>query len=205
MPAERDLGRRWARREWSEGVSALGYDRLAAGIAAALPGSDFPDRLRRAGDDERRHALLCGALRERHGGARVLVPCVETPNAPSSIRAEDAILFEVVLNICVGESMNTCALMSELQEEREPQTRGHLRALLADEVRHARLGWSILDAVAATSSVAHLEGELRCALERTADAEPDAAIDGSSFRSGLDQFVVPALRRFGLDLRSSRV
>jgi hypothetical protein len=100
-----------------------------------------------AADDEARHRDLCNQLAVKWGEPNALrhVPPRQRIGR-SDMAPRDRLLWEMVSVCCLGETMNTALMTRCLEVAKDEEIRTTLRALLKDEVRHARLGWAHLAA-----------------------------------------------------------
>jgi hypothetical protein len=157
-PAER-AARVWRRREQVEREAAQLFDHLAHELALAGYG-DLANRARRAGADEVRHAGQCRALIEALAGPGALP--AERPRrlslGPYELRSRDRLLYAALALGCVTESLS-CALLLELRESAtHPLVATTVRDILADEIEHARIGWTLLAEEAKRRDVSWLTG-----------------------------------------------
>jgi hypothetical protein len=216
----------WPMRAAEELRSALIFRALArASRDAAMPGP-WPVRFAVAVRDEIRHARLCAAV-----GARLGAPAPRYDARP--VRARLAGLREPLLRtaslllveVAMGETISTYLFRAGRRGAAEPLTRAALGAILADEIRHQRLGWQALAALwpqlsdpvrgavqreAARGLAAAEQQNARPAMlwlksgQRFDPAygalgvlDPEARIE--AFYFAVERFVVPRLTRLGLD------
>ncbi|HWA73705.1 MAG TPA: ferritin-like domain-containing protein [Polyangiaceae bacterium] len=96
--------------------------------------------------DELRHAELCLRVAARYSGQVATLQPAEPVPPPSftvcSQRVERALF--AALQSSINETLATGFLSACLDEASGAIARHALRALLADEVRHARIGWAVL-------------------------------------------------------------
>jgi hypothetical protein len=176
--------------------------------------------------DEIAHARLCAAVGARLGADR-------PPYDARRVRARLAPLADPLLRACalvlvevaMGETVSMAMFRAGRRAAVEPLTRAALERILADEVRHQRLGWSALAAWwPALQDVTReaLQDEARAGLggmEQTIAApallrldagapfepayaalgvlEPEARVE--AFHVAVERLVVPRLTRIGLD------
>ncbi len=167
--AARDLaGRVWAHRAAAERVSSARYRRLAAGLSRCGVPATLVERAETAAVDEARHAELCAAMAEELGAA---VPeALPTPTW-RPLRGREDTLREAVGFCALAESMNATLMAVALRRTTHASTAGLLRALLADEVQHARLGWAILTYESSRGGCAGLSEGLVPMLEQAVSEE----------------------------------
>ena len=206
----------WAFRARVEREATLRFARLASEIAAFDPESPVPALMRRASDDERRHALLCAELAGEqrspvHQDARI---------APRSLDARAAALYETVAACCITETESVATVASLLAQDAEPRVREVLHEIARDEVGHSRMGWAHLAREAAAIDVGFLAGWIPQMLSGTvgpelfapAIDEPDllrfGVLPGSRkreiFVQTLLDVVFPGFEQFGVDTCAAR-
>jgi len=132
----------------AEELDVTGYTALARRAAAAA-------------DDERRHAGRCRALVIALGGT----PANDEPArvielGPRHLTRRDRMLYAAVAVGCVTESLS-CSLLLALREAAvHEQVRATVDEVLADEIEHSRIGWSVLAAESARRDVSWLRAHL---------------------------------------------
>lgn len=99
--------------------------------------------------DELRHAALCGGVVELLGGEAILETDLATPSLPDhpTCTPIERALRNVVFVGCMNETIAVGMLTEERALVREPAIEAVLTQLVADEVSHAKLGWTYLDEV----------------------------------------------------------
>ncbi len=215
----------WPLRAAEELRSALIYRALAAASDRAL-GEPWPARFRAVAIDEVRHARICADLGARLGAAprrydaRPVAARLAVLGDPVA-RTAALLLGEVA----IGETISMALFRAGRRTTTEPLARGVLESILADEVRHQRLGWDGLAALwpalddrhraALQREAAAILGgiEQRAALPALKSLEAGAAFDPAwaalgvlpyetrvdAFYFAVERFVVPRLTRLGLD------
>jgi len=216
----------WPLRAAEELRSARIFHALThAARAAGLP-ERWTDRFASATRDEVRHTKLCADIARRLGAGqphyddapvRMRLAALPDPIA----RAATLLLVEVA----VGESVSTSQFATSRRGAREPLTHAALTAILRDEVRHARLGWTgiaaLLPALSesrrdalglevtrafgamerqiAAPALAWLEAEkpFDPAWEALGVIEPSARV--AAFYEAIEGLVLPRLARLGFD------
>lgn len=196
-----------------------------AARASAMP-EPWPGRFAAAVRDEVRHARLCalvgaqvGARKPVYDSGPVRARLARLPDP--GVRTMALLLVEVA----IGETISMCLFRAGRRSAREPLTRSALTAILRDEVRHQRLGWTGLEVL-----LSRLEPSLRVAAQREAASglascerntalpamrwleqrrpfdpayaalgvlHPEARIE--AFYFAVERLVVPRLTRLGLD------
>lgn len=223
-PADRRaLAQVWAGRAEGEARTAATFRwihslLLADGAAPALCAL-----AERAVQDERRHAELCAAVASVYAGHVVPPPAVPSqPTLPVYSQAPESLLpaLHVVGQCCLNETTAVAFLKTCLAHARSPFVRPVLRALLADEIDHARLGWSYLAAPAAEATrkaiapwlLPMLQTNLRVWRDRPKlPLRPALAEHGCPPAEAIDQvvvaatreLVVPGLAHVGVDTREA--
>lgn len=145
--ARAEVAREWWFRAWAERESTRRYARLREALIAHRAPEPIVERCRVAGEDEARHATLCAEVAARFDAHDPFAddPTPGLPLGPAGLSSADRLLYELVAFGCVTESLNAALLMAIYEGATEPVVKAAARALLADEVQHARLGWAWLD------------------------------------------------------------
>ncbi|MEQ8890502.1 MAG: diiron oxygenase, partial [Sandaracinaceae bacterium] len=174
----------------------------------------------RAVDDEHRHAALCEELAGRYAG-RVVGPHASLPHqrpvhreaASPELRAALFVVGQCALN----ETFASAYLDAARREAKTPLARAALRALLEDEVDHARIGWAYLSTLtpalrAALSDwlvplvVCNLREWRRLELPDgdalAAHGVPPKEVAVEALDAAARDLLVPAFRHVGLDTRA---
>ena len=204
----------WAFRAQVEREATARFARLAEEIAAFDPASPVPALMRRAAEDERRHALLCAEL----AGEEPVSGDHDRRIAPRSLGAREAALYETVAACCITETESVATVASLLAEDSEPRVREVLREIARDEVTHSRMGWAHLAREAAAVDVTFLSRWIPSMLAGAAgDAlfapgPPELDSPGllrqgvlplsrkrAIFVQTLQEVVFPGLEQFGID------
>ncbi len=218
----RAAGDAWAFRNRVEQEAARRFARLAGAISGFDADSPVPDLLRRASEDEARHAELCSTLARSYGHSAA-GPGEDAPIAPAGLDPRAAALYEMVAACCITETESVATLTSLLGETVEPAVEKVLREIARDEVAHGRMGWAHLAREAARSEVAFLSRWIPSMLSGTVDAGLFAAAAAELespellrhgvlphstkrriFVGTLEGVVLPGLQRFGIDPAPSR-
>ncbi len=231
LPKLSDTDRRAARSTWrgrmlNEFVSARVFETLAEQIEAAGLPIELVQRAQLFASDERRHGAMCGAVVQALGGraASLVRPLAPVP-AHADCGPLEAVLRNVLSICCLAETVAVALITAERVETGPESLQRVLKSILADEVRHARFGWTLLDAVAdqldealcrrlsvyLQLAFAHLERhELRYLPDGSAPsraAEQVGVCDGGQSRALFYQVVheviVPRLEQRGLAARTA--
>jgi hypothetical protein len=221
----RFAARAWPMRAAEELRSALVFRALARSAREARTPPPWPARFAGAVRDEVRHARLCAAV-----GLRLGAPAPLYDARPVRARLEglhDPLLRVaalLVVEVAMGETISMCLFRAGRRAAVEPLTRSALTSILADEVRHQRLGWAGAASLMPRFSRhrAALRGEVAAglaafeqqnaapALDRLRRGEPfDPALSAlgvlepearvEAFYAAVERLVVPRLDELGLD------
>lgn len=174
--------------------------------------------------DEIRHAELCGRLAQALGGDGAQ-PCeLRARRLPrhGDVSPRTRLLRNVVYACAMSETLATAMLTMSRDEAREPNVRRVLQALLADEVRHSRFGWDVLEHLAPLGdqdrrdlerylrfAFAHWEGAVprrpggskRLPADAAALGVPSPAASYALFENVVAEAILPGLERHGVDAR----
>lgn len=225
IPALRTMAENtWAGRMRNE----YGSSRVFAALAEQLDevGMDGAS-CRTFAEEERRHGVLCGAVVESLGGeARFDLDA--TPPLPQhrDTTRRVAALRNVMHVGCMSETVAVALIAAERLEMPDGPLRELLTTIWADEIGHARFGWTTLarevpklddverKALSAYVPVAlaHLVEHELAHLPIESCPPPEGAGLGlcsgqkarALFFSTLDEVIVPQLRALGLDVASPR-
>ncbi|MAQ13962.1 MAG: hypothetical protein CMN30_04100 [Sandaracinus sp.] len=150
----------WRARMVHEHQSAAVFARLLPQLMAAAATLEHKTTVLRMAMDELRHASLCAGVVTLLGGEPVAEtelatqPLPDHPDAPPL----EACLRNVMFVGCLSETVSIALLTEERELTTEPVIRRVVEQLAADEVLHAKLGWSFL---AATWPTLDFEGRER--------------------------------------------
>jgi len=102
----------------------------------------FEAQARAASEDEQRHTQICRGMARRFGVEHLDVQ-------PDDYRvgegdSPERLFGDVIATCCFSETLNVALLSTTLQYAKDSEIREATRKLLADEVRHSRLGWAYL-------------------------------------------------------------
>lgn len=220
----------WAARARAETEAEARFRDLAGRLRAHGGASVVVEMADTASRDEARHARLCADVYRYLGGDEGDGLCrahrVDVRSfAPRDLGERDRLLYEVVSFCCINESVNAALLTVSLKRASDPVMRDAIRAILKDEVAHARLGWAHLVAerghrggdFLAAAIPAMLEGavrgdELLDAARSDGVHEPAAGALGhvamnerlQLFASTLRDVVFPGLVHVGIDATAGR-
>jgi len=217
------VGEAWAFRARVEVDAALRFARLASTIAEFDPDSPAIALMRRAAEDEQRHAALCAALSASYGVPVDTSPGGSSDIAPPGLSRRQAVLYEVVAACCITETESVATLATLLEEQAEPRVRTVLHEIARDEVIHGKMGWAHLAREAALLDVSFLARWIPVMLAGTIDeglfsnarsaAEPDGLLrhgvlpharKREVFVQTLLEVVFPGLDTYGVDSGPAR-
>jgi hypothetical protein len=215
----------WPMRAAEELRSALIFRALAQASARSPICASWTARFLSAAHDEIFHARLCAAVGGRLGAAapRYDARPVHARLAPLGDPTRRACALALI-EVAVGETISLAMFRAGRRAAREPLTRAALERILADEVRHQRLGWSAisewwpaLDATAraalqeeARAGLGAMEQQIAAPALRRLEAgvafdpayaalgvlAPEARVD--AFYAAVERLVIPRLGRLGL-------
>jgi rubrerythrin len=213
----------WAFRARVEDDAAQRFTRLAGAISGFDAESPAIALMRRAAEDEQRHAGLCLELSAAYGQAPEAAPAPFEEIAPAALRPREAVLYEVVAACCITESESVATLTTLLAEQAKPRVRSVLHEIARDEVVHGRMGWAHLARETTQLDVSFLAPWVPVMLSGTvddklfADASPgedaeELLLHGvlphsrkrEVFVRTLLDVVLPGLERFGVDSEPGR-
>lgn len=197
----------WQQRADSESAVRMVFQQLAEAFAAIGAHPEVIALARRAADDEVRHAAVCTELAAAYRGepvAPAIEPAVRLPDYVADRRLRAAL--HAVNLCCIGETIAVAFVEACLAQCADAKLREIHRRHLADEVRHARVGWAHLASlnVAELDEVATWVPELvRAQLagwEQRLGELPEAGVPGHAYppRAELIRAVQTAVRELVL-------
>jgi len=133
--------------------------------------------LRRAREDEVRHAGLCAELSAAYGKPATGGDTASGEIAPGSLGPREAVLYEMVAACCITETESVATLTTLMTEDAEPRVREILHEIARDEVVHSRMGWAHLAREAARIDVSFLSSWIPAMLSGTVSDELFAAAE----------------------------
>lgn len=139
----------WRARMVHEHHSAAVFSRLLPQLMAAGADLEFKTSVLRMSMDELRHASLCAGVVSLLGGEPEAEADLVTHPLPEHEDATpiEAALRNVMFVGCLSETVSIALLTEERELTAEPVIARVVDQLAADEVLHARLGWSYLASV----------------------------------------------------------
>lgn len=158
--ARQALAESWRREAELEYSSIAAFEHLAVQLSALGAPGELVRRCAAAARDESKHARMCYGLASAYEGER----CGPRPLDLRDLDRRSALarlVYETVIDGCLGEAIAAASARARLIEERDPVVRKVLRAIARDEAEHARLAWSIvlwsLEKTAAVLALEHIE------------------------------------------------
>ena len=174
--------------------------------------------------DELRHARQCAAVVDALG-AEAVGELPELPEVPAHEDAEplEALLRNVLSICCLSETVAVALINAERLQLGDSVLGEVLKQILADEVSHARFGWSLLESLQLSSDLkARLSIYLETALQHLEEHELahlspapapseaaaaagvcDGALARQIFHDTVGQVIIPRLRQHGLEPKLS--
>jgi len=144
--ARRVLGQIWRRRAAQELCTSALFAQLDAELRLFGAAPEVLELSARAIVDEAFHSELCLRLAEVYLAEPAVIEPLPEPAAPTfpvcSPRVQRALF--AVLHCAVNETLAVNYLSACLAEVQSDAAQRVLKELLADEVRHARIGWAVL-------------------------------------------------------------
>jgi Rubrerythrin len=190
------VGEAWAFRARVEHDAAHRFIRLAGAISEFDPDSPAIALMRRAAEDEQRHAGLCTELSAAYGQSVDAAFPPSTDIAPSQLRPREAVLYEVVAACCITETESVATLTTLLAARAEPRVRMVLHEIARDEVVHGKMGWAHLAREATRLDVSFLSPWIPVMLSGTVDDSLFArAVPEAETEELLSHGVLPHSRR----------
>lgn len=210
----------------NEFMSSHVFDALAAQLLEAGFGNQAAEECRAFAEEERTHGVLCGAVVEALGGeAYAEVPSPRTLPRHDDVSPREAALRNVLSVCCLSETVAVSLIGAERLEMEEGPLKELLTRIYADEVGHARFGWSLLAREASNLdeaarhrlgaylavAFAHLEAHELSHLPEAFEPPPDGASLGlcsgregrTLFYETVDDVIVPRLEDLGLPARNA--
>jgi hypothetical protein len=207
----------WWARSASERRVAEAFERIAEHVQALSRNRELVMLSRRAVDDELRHAELALAVASRFAGRALEAPpplVLVVPPHPGLPPRLVAVLH-VLGHSAMNETFASAFLEAALRHCAAPLARAATRALLSDEIDHARIGWALLaelDQGERRALTPHLPALVAANLNMWRSAPRDCPADPLLARHGapsaevvecalldaLRDLILPGLAMFGL-------
>ncbi len=216
----------WSGRMTNEAQSSYVFEALGEQLDDAGLGANLGAAARAFAREELRHGELCGAVVEALGGSAVagVEDQPRFPMHPGSTRREAALRNLLSIG-CLSETVAVSLIGAEREEMPEGPLRELLTQIWADEIGHARFGWTLVAAHAPLLTAeerAQLAAYLPVALRHLERHElahlPDAHAPGAGsnelglcsgrdarvlFYATVERVILPRLDALGLPARSA--
>jgi P-aminobenzoate N-oxygenase AurF len=216
----------WPMRAAEELRSAQIFRALARSARIAGMPDPWPARFSATVRDELRHARLCVAVGTRLGASEPRYDArpvsARLATLPDPLLRTAALLL---VEVAIGETISMYLFRAGRRAAVEPLTRAALGAIVGDEVRHQRLGWTgleclwpmLADPLRAAVQKELARGLAACEqqiarpamrwLQRRRHFDPayaalgvlDPEVRVETFYSAIETLVLPRLTRLGLD------
>jgi hypothetical protein len=125
-----------------EAASVYAFERLAAELEAHGAPADLIEAARESARDEVRHADAMGRLAARFGAVTERRP-PRVRDVPQ--RSLASLARENAVEGCVRETYGALVNAWQAAHARDPDVRDAMRAIAADELRHAALSWEVAE------------------------------------------------------------
>ena len=150
-----------------EHASVAAFARFTLELLAIGAPPVFVAEAQRAALDEIEHARACFALSSRFGGSDVGPGPLDLRGLQLASELS-AIVENVVLEGCVGETIGAAVVAAQLEGAEDPEVRAVLARIAEDERRHAELAWRFVAWAVQSGGVAvrrSVERAMRAALQ----------------------------------------
>lgn len=216
----------WRGRMINEWSSSYVFESLAEQLDAVGEPAAAAEA-RTFATEERRHGVLCGAVVEAAGGEARALLRRPSPVPPHHDTTPRVAALRNVLSIGVAETVAVALIGAERLEMPDGPLLDLLTRIWADEVGHARFGWSFVDALLPRLTAAehaglerylpvlldHLVAHELAHLPVSATPPPEGALYGlcsgrdarSLFAATVEEVILPELQRRGLDVAGWRM
>ncbi|MEP7126912.1 MAG: ferritin-like domain-containing protein [Byssovorax sp.] len=211
----------WRSRMVSEHASARVFAALIPKLMAAGIARRHVAAVSAMIGQELDHAVLCARVVVALGGeAKMPLPELAAIPAHEDATPLEGLLRDVISVSCCSETVAVALVATEREQAGTPSLRGVLGKILADEVKHARFGWRLLDEVGPTldartrrrlsaylvvafeHQIAFHSPFLRLPTARSRAVSlgaPDGPSNWRVFLDTLAQVTIPGLARHGLE------
>jgi hypothetical protein len=141
-PARERMALIWRRRAVSEHEATARFAAYAERLKDFEVPGRFQDETFQASEQELVHREVCLDMAHRlRAGEITFAPqdfTLRVPAGPANM------LADMVALCCIVETLNVAAISTSLREIKDREMRQATRKILADEVKHSRLGWAYL-------------------------------------------------------------
>lgn len=136
----------WRGRMVNEHISARVFAALIPQLMAAGVDSQLTLKVAQMIQDELRHGQLCAAVVLALGEPPIAaLPALEDTPAHAEVTPREALLRNILSVSCLSETVAVALISAEHQETGPKPLQDLLKSILADEVQHARFGWTLLE------------------------------------------------------------
>jgi hypothetical protein len=140
----------WKGRMVNEHISSRVFAALLQQLMAAGVAPRWQAKVAEAASDELRHGRQCAAMVHALGGdACATIEHLAPVPAHDDASPLEAALRNVLSISCLSETVAVALIGAERLRAEPDVTEGVLSHILADEVRHAALGWGLLESLSA--------------------------------------------------------
>lgn len=160
---DQDLAGVLAHAYFSEAASVLAFDRLVQELGELGCPEGLLRRIRKASEDEARHARIVRSLCEQRGG----VP-PEPEERPVALRSILELAIENAAEGCVTETAAALIAFHQGEHAADANVAAAMRSIAPDELRHAALAWDLHDWLMARLSTAE-RAQVHVAMQESAD------------------------------------
>ncbi len=146
-PRAKEIAREaWRARALHEHQSSCVFSRLLPQLIEAEASVEYKTVILRSAMDEIRHASLCLDVVRYLGGTPEIESDLATVPLPEHAgrTPRERALRNVIFASCLSETISTSLLAEEREVTTEPRIHRVVEQLSADEILHAKLGWSLL-------------------------------------------------------------
>jgi hypothetical protein len=211
----------WRARMVSEHASARVFAALIPKLMAAGVARRHVAAVAAMIGQELDHAVLCARVVVALGGeAKMPLPPLAAVPAHEDAGPLEGLLRDVISVSCCSETVAVALVATEREQAGTASLRGVLGKILADEVKHARFGWRLLDEVGPTLDArtkARLSAYLVAVFEHqiafhspflglpsagdraVSLGAPDGPSNWQVFVDTITRVTIPGLARHGLD------
>jgi hypothetical protein len=137
------LAEHWSQTGLMEHASVAAFARFSLQLLALGAPASLVHAAQQALGDEITHAELCFGLASAYAGRTIEPGLLPMHGALDALSFSD-IVCTAISEACIGETLAAAEAAEALEYACDPQVRGVLGRIAADEARHAELGWRFL-------------------------------------------------------------
>lgn len=218
---EQIAGKAWSFRHWVECDATLRFQRLATDLAAIETPATLVNLTESSRGDEEKHQGFCADQAARYGTPLQPEPSEAVEIRPAKLSLRKRVLYEIAA-ITVSETESTVMLLALRDAVKGSAMRSLLKAFAEDEVKHAKLGWAVLEAHRHTTDLSYLARWIPWMLRTTVGDSFAPAKKGHEdprliehgvlpytmrkqvFVDTLEDVVMPGLDKLGIDSKPTR-